>query len=72
MAYEGKAQALVAMGKTNDPKKILEDALAKARSQQKPGHEADLLILLGTFAAQPLRDAWGFPARVILQRCFSD
>jgi hypothetical protein len=52
MAYEGKAQALVAMGKTNDPKKILEDALAKARSQQKPGHEADLLILLGTFAAQ--------------------
>jgi AraC family transcriptional regulator len=21
---------------------------------------------------QPLRDAWGFPARVILQRCFSD
>jgi tetratricopeptide (TPR) repeat protein len=47
MAYEGKAQALVAMGKPNDAKDVLQDALVKARSQQKRGHEAQLLILLG-------------------------
>src|SRR6266700_5527590 len=51
MAYEGKAQALVAMGKPNDARNVLENALVKARSQQKRGHEAQLLILLGTVAA---------------------
>src|SRR5881392_3149350 len=50
MAYEGKAQALVALGKADEAKKVLEDALAKARSQQKRGHEAQLLILLGQLA----------------------
>lgn len=52
MAYEGKAQALIATGKADDAKKVLEDALTKARSQQKRGHEAQLLILLGNVAAQ--------------------
>jgi CHAT domain-containing protein len=52
MAYEGKAKALIAMGKPGDANKVLEDALAKARSQQKRGHEAQLLILLGSAAEQ--------------------
>jgi tetratricopeptide (TPR) repeat protein len=52
MAYEGKAQALVATGKAADAKKVLEDALTKAQSQQKRGHEAQLLILLGNLAAR--------------------
>jgi CHAT domain-containing protein len=52
MAYEGKAQALVALGKPDQAKKVLEDALSKARSQQKRGHEAQVLILLGKLASQ--------------------
>src|SRR5216683_440395 len=52
MAYEGKAQALVALGKPEEAKAVLGDALGKARSQQKRGHEAELLILLGRLASQ--------------------
>jgi tetratricopeptide (TPR) repeat protein len=52
MAYEGKAQALVALGRTDEAKQVLENALTKARSQQKRGHEAQLMILLGRLAAQ--------------------
>jgi len=50
MAYEGKAQALVALGKPNDAKAVIGDAFVKARAQQKRGHEAELLIRLGTVA----------------------
>ena len=52
MAYEGKAQALVALGKPDEAKAVLEDALNKARSQQKRGHEAQVLILLGKLTSQ--------------------
>ena len=52
MGYEGKAQALVALGRPDEAKSVLQDALAKARSQQKQGHEAQLLIILGKLAAQ--------------------
>src|SRR5580698_9301548 len=52
MAYEGKARALVALGKPQEAKAVLDDALSKARSQQKRGHEAELLILLGRLASQ--------------------
>ncbi len=52
MAYEGKARALVALGKPEEAKAVLDDALGKARSQQKRGHEAELLILLGRLASQ--------------------
>ena len=52
MAYEGKARALVALGKPQEAKAVLDDALRKARSQQKRGHEAELLILLGRLASQ--------------------
>jgi CHAT domain-containing protein len=52
MAYEGKAQALAALGKPDQAKSLLHDALAKARLQQKKGHEAQLLILLGKLSAR--------------------
>src|ERR1700686_584652 len=52
MAFEGKARALVALGKPQEAKAVLDDALRKARSQQKRGHEAELLILLGRLASQ--------------------
>jgi CHAT domain-containing protein len=52
MGYEGKAQALVSLGRTEDARSVLESALAKARSQQKRSHEAELLIRLGRLAAQ--------------------
>jgi CHAT domain-containing protein len=52
MAYEGKARALVALGKPQEAKAVLDDALGKARSQQKRGHEAELFILLGRLASQ--------------------
>lgn len=50
MAYEGKAQALMASGQPEAARRVLEDALAKARLQQKQGHEAELLILLSKLA----------------------
>jgi CHAT domain-containing protein len=52
MAYEGKARALVALGKPQEARAVLDNALGKARSQQKRGHEAELLILLGRLASQ--------------------
>src|SRR5580700_6088684 len=52
MGYEGKAQALVSLGRTEEADAVLESALVKARSQEKRGHEAQLLILLGKLAAQ--------------------
>jgi CHAT domain-containing protein len=52
MAYEGKAQALVALGKKDEAKKVIGDALVEARAQQKQGHQAQLLIILGRLAAQ--------------------
>jgi len=50
MAYEGKAQTLVAVGRPSEANAVLQDALVKARVQEKRGHEAQLLILLGTVA----------------------
>ena len=52
MAYEGKAQGLVAMGKPDVAKSVLEGALGKARLLENRGHEAKLLILLGKLASQ--------------------
>jgi len=51
-AYEGKARALIALGKLDESKLILEKALVQARCQEKRGHEAQLLILLGKLAAR--------------------
>ena len=37
MGYEGKAQALVALGGPDEARRVLQDALAKARSSRKSG-----------------------------------
>lgn len=52
MGYEGKAQALVALGRPEEAKRVLEGALVNARLQQKQGHAAQLLIVLGKLTAQ--------------------
>ena len=52
IAFEEKAQALFALGKSSEAMQILEIALAQARSQHKRGHEAQVLILLGKMDAK--------------------
>lgn len=47
MAYEGKGEALTALNKPDEAKSALAEALKEARREQKQGHEAQLLILLG-------------------------
>jgi uncharacterized protein HemY len=62
-------------------KSVLENALTKARSQEKRGHEAQLLILLGKLAAQKgdrqqavkyLEDAGQFATQVQFYRMEAD
>jgi CHAT domain-containing protein len=52
MAYEGKAEALTALGRTDEARTTLTRALAQARADQKQGHEAQLLILLGKLSEE--------------------
>jgi CHAT domain-containing protein/tetratricopeptide (TPR) repeat protein len=81
MGYEGKAQALMSLGRTDEAKSVLESALAKARSQEKRGHEAELLVRLGRLSAQSgnrqqaltyLEDAGQFATRVQFYRIEAD
>lgn len=81
MGYEGKAQALTSLGKAEEAKSVLESALSKARSQEKRGHEAQLLILLGKLEAQTgkrqqaltyLEDAGQFATRLQYYRMEAD
>jgi len=81
MAYEGKAQALFALGRPDEAKTVLENALGKARLQRNRGHEARLLILLGQMASQTgdrkqaiadLEDAAQFSKRVQFFRTEAD
>ena len=58
MAYEGKAQALVALGRPDEARNVLQDALSKAQSQQKQGHQAQLLIILGKLALARRASVW--------------
>jgi CHAT domain-containing protein len=51
-AYEGKGQALAGLGRTDEAKTVLKDALAKAQSLGKRGHQAQILILLGDLSAR--------------------
>ncbi len=81
MGYEGKAQALTSLGRVEEAKSVLESALNKARSQEKHGHEAQLLILLGKLEAQTgkrqqalthLEDAGQFATRLQYYRMEAD
>ena len=51
-AYEGKGQALVGLGRTDEAKTVLKDALARAQSLGKQGHQAQILILLGDLSVR--------------------
>jgi CHAT domain-containing protein len=81
MGYEGKAQALTSLGRTQEARSVLESALAKAQSQEKRGHEAELLVRLGRLAAQTgnrqqaltyLEDAGQFATKVQFYRIEAD
>lgn len=81
MGYEGKAQALISLGKTDEARLVLESALSKAQSQEKRGHEAELLVRLGRLAAQTgnrqqaltyLEDAGQFATKVQFYRIEAD
>jgi CHAT domain-containing protein/tetratricopeptide (TPR) repeat protein len=81
MGYEGKAQALMSLGRTDEARSVLESALAKAQSQEKRGHEAELLVRLGRLAAQTgnrrqaltyLEDAGHFATKVQFYRIEAD
>lgn len=50
MAYEGKAQALIAMNKSGEAESLLKDALTEARQFSRRGHESQLYIDLGRAA----------------------
>lgn len=50
MAYEGKAQALVATNRNNEAESLLKDALDKAKRFGRRGHESQLYIDLGKAA----------------------
>jgi CHAT domain-containing protein len=47
MAYEGKAQALTALGRPAEAKAVLLRTLPEAEAEHKQGHETQVLILLG-------------------------
>src|SRR5262249_33235960 len=50
IAHEGKAEALMDLGKSDGAEKVLKDALAQAKLDQRLGHEAHILMLLGKLA----------------------
>ena len=52
MAYEGESQALAAQGKMSEAVDKLNRALTFARTNQKRGHEAMILLSLGELALQ--------------------
>lgn len=47
MAYEGQARCLTALDRPGEASKLLQTALEQARRDEKRGHEAQILILLG-------------------------
>src|SRR5271157_2050093 len=50
MAYEGKADALVALNRKPEAELLLKEALRQAQAESKLGHETQVLILLGELA----------------------
>ena len=50
MAYEGKGYALEAMGQTAEGEELLQTALTRARTLNKPGQQSQILLMLGESA----------------------
>jgi CHAT domain-containing protein/tetratricopeptide (TPR) repeat protein len=57
MAYEGRAEALEAMGHRAEAQALMERTLAEVRSQKMWEHEGQDLLILGEFAMQSGNDA---------------
>ncbi len=60
MAYEGKANALVALNRSPEAEALLREALHEAEAKSQIGHETQILILLGELslkAGDPQRAA---------------
>ena len=59
MAYEGQARCLTALDKPLDAKKLLQTALDESRKDEKWGHQAQILILLGelSLASNKIQEA---------------
>ncbi len=51
MAYEGRSEALLALGRPGEAKETLEQALITAKLRQNMGHQAQVLVLLGKLEA---------------------
>jgi CHAT domain-containing protein len=47
MGYEGKSESLLALGRIPEAKDTLQQALSAAKVRQNPGHEAQVLLLIG-------------------------
>jgi len=52
MAYEGKAAALIGLGKLHEATELLNHALGVARDQHNKAHQTQLLVILGEEAVQ--------------------
>jgi tetratricopeptide (TPR) repeat protein len=59
MAYEGKGEALAALGKFDDARAALTECLNRARHEQRSGHAAQTLILLGKLSLKTGQTAGG-------------
>ncbi len=57
MAYEGRGEALTALGKTDDARSTLTKCLNTARREQRQGHEAQTLIFLGKLSLKSANTA---------------
>ena len=50
LASEGRLEALIAMGQLDAAQRLADDILKQARQNNRPGHEADCLILVSRIA----------------------
>ena len=51
MGYEGKSESLLALGRPAEAKQTLQEALAAANLRHNPGHQAQVLLLIGKLDA---------------------
>lgn len=51
MGYEGKSESLLALGRIPEAKETLQQALKSAQVRHNPGHEAQVLLLIGKLEA---------------------
>src|ERR1035438_8390072 len=50
LAHEGRLESLIALGQLDAAQRLADDMLSYARRNDRPGHEADVLILASRIA----------------------